>query len=105
MADLSQFAGPIGGVLAITWGAGAVMAYAFAERTIGKRVAELRADMLADRTKCASEIAALTTRLREIEDRSFHAMERQSAQKSQSAAYMIDRGKITPQRPEDEGEI
>ena len=105
VVDIAQFAGPIGGILSLTWGAGAMMGYVFAEKTIGKRVADLRADMVADRAKCAEDIHDLTTRLREIEDRAYHGMERQAGQVRQSAAYILDRGQIIAQRPEDEGKL
>lgn len=103
MVDFSQYLGPIGGVLCVTWGAGAMMGYAFAERTLGKRVSDLRADMLADRAKCAAEVADLTHRLREVEDRAFNGMERQLAQSRQSAAYLLKDGQIIAQRSDDEG--
>lgn len=105
MADLSQFAGPLGGLLAITWGGGAMMGYAFANRTNAKRITDLRADMERADVHCREQIVDLTNRLREIEDRSYHGMERQASQQRQSAAFLVERGEIKAQRPEDEAKL
>ena len=100
MVDLSQFAGPIGGILAVTWGSGAVMGYTFAHKTIGKRVSELRDDMKSNEAHCREQIADLTLRLREIEDRGYHGMERQAAQvRVSSTAVLLDRGEIIQPPP------
>lgn len=96
MADVSQFLGPLGGLLAGTWGAGAVMGYGFAHRTIGKRVSELKKDMDKAEAKCREDIRDITNRLREIEDRSFWGVQRQKVQQHESAVHLIDRGVITP---------
>lgn len=96
MADLSQFMGPLGGLLAGTWGAGAVMGYGFAHKTIGKRVSELRADMDKAEAKCREDIRDITNRLREIEDRSFWGIQRQNAQQHASTVHLIRDGTITP---------
>jgi hypothetical protein len=82
--DFGQLTGPLGGILALSWGSGAVMGYAFASRTIGKRVDELKGD-----------IRDLTMRLREVEDRTYNGMERQLAQTRQSTAVILDRGGIS----------
>jgi len=93
---LDTFLGPLGGALAAMWGAGAMMGYAFAHKTIGKRISELREDMAADKADCDRRIDDLTHRLREIEDRAYHGMERQASQARQSAAFLIDRGEVKP---------
>jgi hypothetical protein len=105
VVDVALFAGPIGGILAATWGGGAVMGYAFAHKTIGKRVRELRNEMQANEAGCRENIRDLTVRLREIEDRAFYGMERQAAQIRQSSPFIIDHGKIVAQSPEDEGKL
>lgn len=96
MADLSQFMGPLGGLLAGTWGAGAVMGYGFAHKTLSKRISELKDDLRADKADCDRKIADLTTRLREIEDRSFWGVQRQNAQQHASTVHLIRDGTITP---------
>jgi hypothetical protein len=89
--DVSQLAGPLGGGLAVAWGAGAAMGYGFAGKTIGKRVRELRDEMEKRGAKCDAKMAEmnvdymksigdLTSRLREIEDRAFYGMQRQAGQ-------------------------
>lgn len=66
-----------------------MMGYAFAHKTIGKRVSELREEMMTRDAKCDRNIADLTQRLREIEDRSFYGMERQLGQVRESAVRVV----------------
>jgi hypothetical protein len=89
VVDPTAFLGPLGGILAATWGAGAMMGYGFAHKTIGKRVSELRDEMREDKADCARSIADLTSRLREIEDRSFYGLTRQFDQVRASGAQVI----------------
>lgn len=96
MADVGQFLGPLGGLLAGTWGAGAVMGYGFAHKTLGKRISELREEMREDKAECDRKVADLTNRLREIEDRSFWGVQRQRIQQSESALHLINEGVIKP---------
>lgn len=93
---MSLLAGPLGGLLAGTWGAGAVMGYSFAHRTIGKRVTELKQDVDKGEAKCREDIRDLTNRLRELEDRQFYGSQRQLAQTHDSTIHLLDRGEITP---------
>ena len=107
MFDVAQLTGPMGGLLAVAWAAGAGMGYAFNGKTVGKRVRELREEMEERDLKCDQKMAEmkaeylrsihdLTTRLREIEDRAFYGMQRQAEQVRDSTAHLIDRGVITP---------
>lgn len=66
-----------------------MMGYAFAHKTIGKRVSELRDELREDKADCNRSIADLTNRLREIEDRSFYGLTRQFGQIRESGAQII----------------
>ncbi len=96
VADLSQFLGPLGGLLAGTWGGGAVMGYTFAHRTLSKRISEMKDEMREDKADCDRRINDITTRLREVENRSFWGVRHQSDQQRESAIHLIDKGIITP---------
>ncbi len=93
MIDLS---GPIGGILAGAYGAGAVMGWGFAHKTIGKRVSELKDEMRDDKADCDRRIVDLSNRLREVEDRYMSGLERQTAQIRDSAIHVIRSGRIDP---------
>lgn len=88
--------GAFGGLFAAAWGAGAVSGYAFAARTIGRQVAQLRIDMAADKADCNLRITDLTNRLRTVEDRGYNGMSRQAEQVRDSTTHLIDRGVIRP---------
>jgi len=64
--------GPIGGVMALTFGAGCVSGYGFAIRTAYKAVKDrlniVEQNAREDQYRCDAAIAALTTRQRELED-------------------------------------
>jgi predicted phosphoribosyltransferase len=92
VSELGPFLGPLGGLLAMTWGAGAMMGYGFAHKTIGKRVGELRDDMRRSEQRCDTAIKDLVDRVREVEDRYTHGMERQLGQARQSTVAIIERG-------------
>lgn len=66
-----------------------MMGYAFAHKTTGKRVSELRDEMREDKADCNQRIADLTNRLREIEDRSFYGLTRQYGQLRESGVHII----------------
>lgn len=93
MIDLT---GPIGGILAGAYGAGAIMGYGFAAKTIGKQLKQVREDMREDKDDCDRRIHDLTERLRTVEDRSFNSLDRQASQIRESAIHVIRGGKIDP---------
>lgn len=95
------------------WGAGAMMGYGFAHRTLSKEISGLRAKMDLNEEKCRheidtlraehkTEIGGLVGRLREIENLYFYGVQRQLGQVRESTAHLIDRGRIVP--PVEEGE-
>ena len=96
MADITMLAGPLGGLLAGSWGTGAVMGYSFAAKTIGRQVRSLRADMDKSEAKCREDIRDLTARLRTVEDRAYNGLERQLGQVRESTVHLIDGGVIRP---------
>lgn len=64
--------GPIGGVMALTFGAGCVSGYGFAIRTAYRAVKDrlnvVEANAREDQFRCDAAIQALTSRQRELED-------------------------------------
>lgn len=93
MIDLT---GPLGGIIAAAYGAGAVMGFGFAHKTVGKRVAELKEDMRLDKLDCDTRITDLTRRMREVEDRYLNGMERQLVQSRESTVRVLRDGDIIP---------
>lgn len=64
---LTQLSGPLGGVLASTWGVGAVAGYLFAQFTIGKRVNELEKASRDERDECNRQLERQSDRITELE--------------------------------------
>lgn len=91
-----DFTGPIGGILAAAYGAGAVSGWTFAHKIVGKQIRMLRDDMAEDKADCDKRIADLTNRLRVVEDRGYQGLERQLGQVHNSALHIIRNGRIDP---------
>lgn len=72
MMDGAHLLGPLGGQLALAFGAGSVSGYGFAIRT-AYRAVKARLDIVElnareDQFRCDAQILALTARQRELED-------------------------------------
>lgn len=91
--DLAQLAGPLGGVIAAAFGAGATAGYGFCLKTMFKvsqaEASELRQEMARRDAQCDRRVDGLEARVRELEDRSFKGMARQLAQVRESAKHVI----------------
>lgn len=105
MFDPGSIAGPLGGIIALAWGAGAVSGYLFCFRTLYK-VAKAQADK--DEKECTErieaarlEISRLINRCDEkqrsidtLQERLLNGMQRQQMQISESGLFLIEQGKI-----------
>lgn len=94
--DLAHLAGPLGGVIAAAFGAGATAGYGFCLKTMFKsaeaRVVELREEMARRDAKCDQRMDELTARLHLLEDRSYKSLARQAAQLQASGRRIIEPG-------------
>lgn len=105
MVDVGSFTGPLGGVIAIAWGAGAVSGYAFCLRTMYKLI---KSQAEKDEKECEErlhdakrEMEGLLRRYDEkqrvidaLQERLLNGMTRQAAQIADSAVYLVDKGRV-----------
>ncbi len=72
MIDAHQLAGPLGGIIAVAFGAGCISGYGFAIRTAYKavksRLDKVELDAREDKYRCDAQVLTLQTRQRELED-------------------------------------
>lgn len=108
--DFGSLAGPLGGILAIAYGAGAASGYAFCLRTMYKI---LKAQSEKDESECKDRIAKAESEVGRIQDkcealqrecdslkeRLIGGTERQLAQVRDSGLKMVEKGKIVDENP------
>lgn len=112
MFDVGSLTGPLGGIIAIAYGAGAASGYAFCLRTMYKLIKaqaekdERIGDELLDDAKI--EIARLVQRcddkqrtIDHLQERLISGMHRQNEQITQSGLYLIDRDKVSKLKTEE----
>lgn len=87
--------GPLGGIVAGAFAAGAASGWGFCVATIlritNKQITRLEGDLSKEREDCQREIAELKARVKEVEDRYTNGMERQLSQVRQSSVEVIER--------------
>lgn len=99
---VSDLLGPTGGVVALAYAAGAASGWGFCvatvlritNRQIRRLEDEVRDEKRArqdEKDDCDRKIEALAARVREVEDRYTHGMERQLSQVRQSSVALIRR--------------
>lgn len=88
MFDASQFIGPVGGLLALSYAAGWITA----EKRVRGYIRKLETTNAADQAECNRRITLLEDRCQELEDRSYHGQERQLAQVRESSYRVIGLG-------------
>lgn len=85
--------GPLGGIVALAYAAGAASGWGFNMLTVlritNKQIARLEGELASEKAECSRRIAALELRVKEVEDRYTHGMERQLGQVRQSTARVI----------------
>lgn len=85
--------GPLGGVVALAFAAGAAAGWGFCVATIlrvtNKQIARLEKELEQERADCAREIAELKQRLQIVEDRYTTGMERQLGQIRRSSRRIL----------------
>lgn len=89
--DPSLLTGPLGGLLAIAYAAGAVSGYTFCLRTIYKL---LKAQAEKDEATAKQRIEHLELEAKIASERLIHGMERQQAQVRDSTIRLVHRGRI-----------
>lgn len=78
MPDITnQFIGPLGGLVCIAFAMGCIAGWGFAVKLLKAQITEIKADMQREREDCHTRLADHARRIVELEDRSFHGMERQ----------------------------
>lgn len=96
--------GPLGGVVALAYAAGAASGWGFCVLTVLRitnkqierlegELAEQKTETAAEKAECARKISSLELRVKEVEDRYTHGMERQLSQVRHSSARVIWPGK------------
>lgn len=89
--------GPLGGIVALAFASGAASGWGFCVLTLlritNKHIERLENELRDEKKQCADQIAALTQRVKEVEDRYTNGMERQLSQVRQSSVAIIERGK------------
>lgn len=87
--------GPLGGIVALAYAAGAASGWGFCVLTVlritNKQIERLETELRDEKKQCADQIAALTLRVKEVEDRYTNGMERQLSQVRQSSVEIIQR--------------
>jgi hypothetical protein len=87
--DSSVWIGPFGGLLCMAFAAGCVAGWGFAMKLMKDRIGDLKADIARERDECDRRISGLETRVREVEDRYTHGMERQLGQVRVSGYHVL----------------
>jgi hypothetical protein len=76
--------GPLGGIVALAYAAGAASGWGFCVLTVlritNRQITRLEGELASEKADCARRLAALETRVKEVEDRYTHGMERQLGQ-------------------------
>lgn len=87
--------GPLGGIVAAAFAAGAASGWGFCVATIlritNKQIARLEKELADEKAECARAIHELRARVKEVEDRYTNGMERQLSQVRQSSVEIIER--------------
>ena len=87
--------GPLGGIVALAYAAGAASGWGFCMLTIlritNKQITRLEGELATEKAECGRKIAALELRVRDVEDRYTHGMERQLGQIRVSSVQMFER--------------
>lgn len=96
--DPTTLLGPIGGVIALAYAAGAASGYAFCLRTMYK-ILKIQADK--DETECEKRLDAADHKIQALEDqvkllneRLLHGMERQHDQVNRAGIYLLNKKDI-----------
>lgn len=94
----SLLLGPLGGIVALAYAAGAASGWGFCVLTVlritNRQIARLETALAEEKAECARKISALENRVKEVEDRYTHGMERQLGQVRESSNRMLRRDEI-----------
>lgn len=93
--QVSMLLGPLGGIVALAYAAGAASGWGFCVLTVlritNRQIERLEGELATEKAECARRISALESRVKEVEDRYTHGMERQLAQVRSSSEHLLER--------------
>lgn len=91
----SMLLGPLGGIVALAYAAGAASGWGFCVLTVlritNRQITRLEGELASEKAECARRISALESRVKEVEDRYTHGMERQLGQVRLSSENLLER--------------
>lgn len=86
--EVADLLGPLGGTIALSWGAGAASGYIFATKIMRSRISYLEEQIKISDKKCESRLAAMTNRF-ESEIETVRQMSKEAITQSQEAQRII----------------
>lgn len=86
--EVADLLGPLGGTIALSWGAGAASGYIFATKIMKSRISYLEEQVKLSDKKCEARLSAMTTRF-DSEIETIRMMTKDAIAQSQEAQRII----------------